>query len=91
MTPDGCVRFENRDSPDASLRDLTVKADVNGGPSNNSVENCINACQAGNNSLAGLEQGTQCCTCFTSSLLMSFPLLTLLKSVTLVVSGMEAL
>jgi hypothetical protein len=74
---DGCVRFVNSDSPDASLRDLAANVDVNGGPSNNSVENCINACQAGNYSLAGLEQGTQCCTCFYFVSLMSFPLLTI--------------
>jgi hypothetical protein len=54
VTSDGCVRFANSDNPNELVLHTTV--------SDNSVENCLSACQAGSHSLAGLEKGTQCCT-----------------------------
>jgi hypothetical protein len=60
VTPDGCVRFANRDNPNGL--DLEVEV-VNG--QSNSVENCLSACQNDGFTLAGLENGTLCCTCFT--------------------------
>jgi hypothetical protein len=61
--PDGCVRFANSDSPDGSDLDVQV---VNG--QTNSVESCLSVCQAHGYYLAGVENGTLCCTChgFTS-------------------------
>ena len=41
---------------------------VNGGPYNNTVENCINACGDEGYAFAGVEFALQCCTCFTWSL-----------------------
>jgi hypothetical protein len=60
VMPDGCMRFEISDSPAGSY--LTVKMTV----SDNSVGNCVIACQNRGYPLAGVENGTQCCTCITS-------------------------
>jgi len=47
------------DTPDdANLRDLATEVTVAGGPSSNSVENCITACKGFDR--AGVAQGTRC-------------------------------
>jgi hypothetical protein len=64
VMPDGCVCFANSEGGDGIPSDLPVKVTV----SNNSVENCISACedQGEGYTVIGVENGTECCTCFTS-------------------------
>ena len=53
------VVFANSDSSDA--RALNVQVSVEGGPYNNTVENCIEVCHAGSYGAAGVEDAQQCC------------------------------
>ena len=50
------------------MRTLDVHLPVEGGPYNNTVENCIEACREARYDLAGVEFASQCCTCYTLSL-----------------------
>lgn len=57
--------FAIRDPNDARL--LAHNVFVQGGPYNNSVENCLDTCTSQGYIAAGMELAQECCTCFTSS------------------------
>jgi hypothetical protein len=40
-----------------------VNTTVIGGPSNNTIENCVAACGAAGHNIAGMEASVECCMC----------------------------
>jgi hypothetical protein len=67
----------------ASIIGIAGGPDVIGGPDNNTVENCVGACEAGGYSFAGVEFAQQCCTCRLFDSLSSPDQASLSKGVTI--------
>ena len=61
VTPDGYTRFENSDEPSGTV--LSHKVILNGG---NTPRNCAIECAQLGYQSAGVENGADCCACFTS-------------------------
>ena len=76
--PQRICTFASSDSKDRPT--LSTPKSVIGGRLNNSVENCIEACQHSDYGLAGVEFGQECCTRFNFVSSISFPRLTKFRS-----------